>query len=244
MLLGENTIKTSSGATGCTFTSDAYVVDVGNGVSVRVHDTVGLGEASAGTVASSQAITALYKLLRNLGDGVTLLVFVMRVGRIVQTDQRNYNLFFRGFCDSQVPIALILTHGDDCVDDDDDGVDPESAMDSWWECNRLNFAKNDSHFKNETIVIAKKRAFPETYEASKEKIRRLISTSRRRTAWKMATNYWFIKVVKNVFNFLCRFTVFRPVQLAPHLTNVLITYGGMRWQDAIVLANEVESGLG
>jgi GTP-binding protein EngB required for normal cell division len=243
MLLGENKVKTSSGAVGCTFTSDAYVVDVGDGVSVRVHDTVGLGEGSAGTVSSSEAIIALYQLLQELSDGVNLLVFVMRVGRIVQTDQKNYELFFHGVCARKVPVALILTHGDDCVDDDDDDVDLESAMNLWWERNRLEFAKNGLWFKHETIVIAKKRAFPEAYEASKEKIRHLISTSRRRTAWKIPTNNWFIKVVKTLFNYFGYFLGFSPAQLAPHLALVLNIYGGMGMGEATLLANEVESGL-
>jgi hypothetical protein len=245
MLLGDNTAKVSADAKGCTFSSNAYVVDVGGGVLVRVHDTAGLGEGSAGTVTSTEAITALYQLLRKL-DGVNLLVYVMRVGRIVKTDQDNYSLFFKGLCGSQVPIALVLTHGDDCVVDDDDDDDPddfaESAMGTWLEHNRATFEENGLYFRNEAVVIAKRRRFPKTYKASKKKLRRLISSSRRSTPWKMETNIWFVKMVKG-YNFFGRFLRYKPAQLAPRLTSVLREHGGMSQEAAILLANQVEAGL-
>jgi len=122
-------------------------------------------------------------------------------------------------------------------------VDLEGAMDSWWQRNRPVFAENSLRFTNEAIVIAKKMASPEAYEASKEKIRRLISTSRRSAAWKIPTNSWFIKGVKALFNLLGRFLKIRPAQLASHLTSVLTSYGGMSLEAAILLANQVESDL-
>jgi len=251
MLLGENRIKVNADAKGCTFTSDPYVVDVGGGVLVRVHDTAGLGEGSAGTITSADAIAALYKLLRNLNDGVNLLVFVMRVGRIVKTDEDNYKLFCKGFCASEVPIALVLTHGDNCItdeDDDDEDSDPddiaESAMKSWLDRNRALFTANGLTFNNEAIVIAKKRGFPKTHESSRDKLRLLVSMGRRFTPWKMETNAWYIMAVKSIFNYVRRLLPFTtPAQLAPQLTRVLTEYGGVSRENAITLANQVESGL-
>jgi hypothetical protein len=59
--------------------------------------------------------------LSNSG-GVNLLVFVMKRGRLTETIYKNYDLFHHGFCNSNVPIVVVVTGCEDI----------EPTMDRWW----------------------------------------------------------------------------------------------------------------
>lgn len=40
---------------------------------------------------------------------VHLLIFVIKCGRLTVNTQKDYELFFRSFCESQVPVLVVVT---------------------------------------------------------------------------------------------------------------------------------------
>ena len=181
-------------AKGCTFASVPYDVDLGDNLVIRIHDTAGLDESSAGLVSPENAAANLYDLLRKFEDGISLLVFVTRVGRITERNQKNYRLFYEGICQTRVPIALIVTHGEDTCEDDEDDID--GAMRRWWLKNQSHFARSGMNFDNQAIIIAIKKGYRKQYEESAEKVREVIRSSRLATPWKMEGLEWARVTIK------------------------------------------------
>jgi len=99
----------SDSANGVTFQNQCYVRQIDDN-KVHIFDTVGLGEATYGTVSNESAIQQLYTLMRSLATGVDLLVFVIRGPRITGMMQQNYKVFYEIFCQKKVPIMLVVTH--------------------------------------------------------------------------------------------------------------------------------------
>jgi len=132
LLLGRQEAKVSDGAVGCTFEFKRHETD-----SFVLFDTVGLSEGSKklfllqyiprhvksaiinglqtflkgkGTVTQSFAVRELIKLLKSLENGVSLLTFVMKKGRIMKSLDENYKLFVDGICMRNVPEVLAISH--------------------------------------------------------------------------------------------------------------------------------------
>ena len=149
MILGSDKAKVSDGALGQTFESAAYPVEI-DGKYYCLHDTVGLGKHSGGTVDSAKAVGRLYQLLTRLSDGggVNLLVFVIKCGRLTETINKNYKLFHHGFCDSKVPIVIVVTGCENA----------EPTMDAWWIDNNERFSQAGMAFEGHACVCAFKGA--------------------------------------------------------------------------------------
>ena len=145
MILGSDKAKVGDGAPGQTFRSTAYPVEI-DGKIYSLHDTVGLGEYSGGTVDSARAVRNLYRLVTDLSNsgGVHLLVFVMRRGRLTENIHKNYGLFHHVFCDSKVPIVIVITGCEDV----------EPTMDTWWINNESSFTKAGMLFSDHACVCA------------------------------------------------------------------------------------------
>jgi len=146
MILGSDKAKVGHGLLGQTFESTVYPVEI-DGTTYNLYDTAGLGEYSGGTVDNSKAVRNLYRLVTDLSKsgGVNLLVFVFKCGRrITETMHKNYNLFYHGFCDSQVPIAIVVTG---C-----ENVEPN--MDRWWIDNEQSFTQAGMKFNGSACVCA------------------------------------------------------------------------------------------
>jgi len=145
LILGSDKAKVGDGAVGETFRTTSYVTTI-NGKTYNLHDTVGLGEHSRGTVDSAKAVGNLYRLLTDLSSsgGVNLLVFVVKCGRLTDSIHKNYNLFHQSFCDSKVPIAIVVTG---C-----ENVDP--TMDTWWTKNERWFIQAGMPFSGHACVCA------------------------------------------------------------------------------------------
>jgi len=93
-------------AQGVTFQCQPYHIKDLDGAQLRVCDSAGLNEAAGGTVDHKQAIKELFRLLRALQEGVSLLVMVMSTqGRISEVDQKNYKLM-KAIC-GNVPFVLV-----------------------------------------------------------------------------------------------------------------------------------------
>ena len=144
MILGSEQAKVSNRLLGETFKSTIYPVEI-DGKTYNLHDTVELGEHSSGTADSAKAVRNLYRLVTNLSNsgGVNLLIFVIKQGRLTETIHKNYVLFHHGFCDSNVPIAIIVTG---CKD-----IEP---MDRWWIDNEVSFSRAGMTFDGHACVCA------------------------------------------------------------------------------------------
>ena len=145
MILGSDKANVGHNLLGETFRSTTYTVGI-NGKIYNLHDTVGLGEHSGGTVDNRKAIGNLYRLLADLSNsgGVNLLVYVMKRGRLTDSIHKNYALFYHGFCESKVPIVVIVTGCED--------VGP--SMDGWWIENEDLFTNAGMSFNGHACVCA------------------------------------------------------------------------------------------
>jgi len=125
MILGN--IKANAGVSGLA-QSRRNVIHRGeiHGETYNLHDTVGLG-ANVRDIDSTRATRSLYHLVGDLSSngGINLLVYVIRnnKGR-GENLRKNYNLIRHGFCDSKVPIVIIITG---C----------ENERPTWWSKNDL-----------------------------------------------------------------------------------------------------------
>jgi hypothetical protein len=146
LILGSDEAKVSNRARGVTFESTVYQV-VLFGKTYSLHDTVGLGEHSSGTVDSAKAVGNLYRLVTDLSSsgGVNLLVFVIKCGRLTDAIHKNYTLFYRAFCDSKVPILIVVT-GCEAV--------KLPPMDTWWIENEPWFTQAGMSFNGHACVCA------------------------------------------------------------------------------------------
>ena len=142
MILGSDKAKVGHGLLGETFRSDIYPVEI-HGKAYNLHDTVGLGEHSGGTVDNRKAVRNLYRLLTDLSNsgGVNQLIFVMKRGRLTDSIHKNYTLFHHGFCESKVPIVVVVTG---C-----EGMEP-----TWWTDNEPSFIKAGMSFDGSACVCA------------------------------------------------------------------------------------------
>lgn len=141
-MLGQNKAKVSDKAVGCTFTFQKYETP-----NFNLYDTVGLSEGGSlrqsaykkyfvnfllnlaeGTVKQEFAMTQLVDLLKQLHEGVSLLIFVIEKGRIKESLKKNYQLFVDIICMKQVPVVLAITH-----------CEMETVPGSWWEENKKHF---------------------------------------------------------------------------------------------------------
>ncbi|KAF9522878.1 hypothetical protein CPB83DRAFT_911057 [Crepidotus variabilis] len=112
MLIGPHTAKVDNGANGCTFNSSAYPLSLG-GIEFTIHDTAGLNEGWNGTVPNSHAMAQLYELLRRCKDGISLLIYCVRAGRMgpyTEALKQNWAFFYEILCKKQVPIILLVTN--------------------------------------------------------------------------------------------------------------------------------------
>ncbi|KDQ62066.1 hypothetical protein JAAARDRAFT_189441 [Jaapia argillacea MUCL 33604] len=199
MLAGQNIARTSNGARGCTFATTKYSIESDPRMTVNLFDTVGLNEGVGGTVTSPQAIAKLYSLLRDLDDGVNLLIYVVR-GRITDSTIVNYRLFYETFCRKKVPLVLLAT-----------GVENEDSPDQW-------LRENLEEYRRAEIDIAADSAacvtpikgkesngcyrFQREYDASIPTVRNLIHDRSSIDPWKMERKTWFASILKSLYNLI------------------------------------------
>ncbi|KIK56475.1 hypothetical protein GYMLUDRAFT_120326, partial [Collybiopsis luxurians FD-317 M1] len=144
MILGSAKAPISSGAEGCTFEGKPYSVTIG-ATGYVLWDTAGLDEGREGRVVSKQALKDLSNLVLrlSLSGGVSLLVLVMRGPRITEAILKNYQTFYDGFCNKNVPIVIVVT-----------GMENEDNMDEWWIRNGPSFTKRKMFFKGSACITA------------------------------------------------------------------------------------------
>ena len=233
MVLGSKVAAISGGAVGCTFESTSYLANIG-GSEFRLHDTAGLNEGEDGTVPAKEAVVNLYKLIRRLEDGVSLLVYCVRGPKIKDTTVKNYKIFYEAFCQKQVPVAIVVT-----------GLENEESMEGWWAENEASFTKYGMRFDGHACVTAtkgKKNRFEEEYEESVKIVRDLISACSATLPWKKEAKSWFLAVLESIWSSFVT-TIGFPINSIGNALTYALTLVGVSQRDAIRLASGLEIDL-
>ncbi|KAF5344700.1 hypothetical protein D9757_013894 [Collybiopsis confluens] len=185
----------SSRAIGCTFESKSYVAEIG-GKNYKVWDTTGLNEGDEGMVANTEAFKQLCRLIKHLsykGNGVSLLVFVMRGPRVTENNEKNFEVFFDGFCKKEVPIVIAVT-----------GLENEEVIDQWWVDNKSAFDKRQMYFNGSACITATSGNFHKAlgcgvhehvYRQSIPKVQRLITEHCAEQGWKKVDKFTIILIL-------------------------------------------------
>lgn len=129
-LLGKDLFETGDGAGGTTFENQSHQ-HVFNGVTYEIVDTVGLSEARQGAAVSP--LRALYNFFHLIlsagrGDGISLVLLVMKKGTILDTFKRNYRLFVEMLGRNQIPVIAVITNCDSVADRGWPGDDETKKM--------------------------------------------------------------------------------------------------------------------
>ena len=232
MLDGDEQAVVSNKATGVTFSTASYKKTI-LGAPFRIFDTVGLNEGSSGTVKPADAVERLYRLISHLGDGVNLLVYVMR-SRIRQNSELNYRLFFELFCNKKVPIVILIT-----------GLETMDNMDEWWLQNEHSFDKYQMVFNDHACITSTKGrcqggrfCYQDEYDQSKQKVERLISKACQEP-WMIEPKAWFLGIVDKVIGLFES----RPEARRKQLIRALRKCGGMSNSEARTEAKRIEGQM-
>jgi predicted GTPase len=177
--------EVSSSAKAVTFASTRYQKTIKR-TPFTVFDTVGLSNDSPKAIDSQGAFQGLSRLVHQLEDGVSLLVYVMRGLRITECAQKNYEMFYTQLCQRRVPIIIVIT-----------GLENELDMDDWWIKNKPEFDKHRMKFHGCACITASKGKFAEgkhrweeEYSISKKKVEDVIYASRSPEPWRMEARSW------------------------------------------------------
>jgi len=114
LLMNNNEAKVSNAAVGCTFKFDEYQVIYGDEF-YEIIDTIGLNEASRGTVPPKDAIKQLIDFIKKNRRGFNCVLFVMKQGRLDDAFEKNHMLFYKTLLESKIPAILFISH---CEQDD------------------------------------------------------------------------------------------------------------------------------
>jgi len=145
MILGSNEAITKNSQLGLPLQNAVYPVKI-DGKTYNLHDTVGLEERSS-NANGARAAGSLYRLVADLSNagGINLLVYVVKCNnRPAEILRKNYNLLHHSFCNSEVPIVVVVTGCED--------VKP--TMDTWWIDNEASFTKAGMSFDGHACVCA------------------------------------------------------------------------------------------
>ncbi|KAH7888378.1 P-loop containing nucleoside triphosphate hydrolase protein [Phlebopus sp. FC_14] len=197
LIAGKHVVDTSDRARSCTLQSQHHNVDIGS-AQLALHDTAGLHEA-VGHMKVNDYLDAVYQahsLISKLesSDGISLLVYCMKAGRISITMQQTYNLFVEVLCRYRVPVVIAVTHceGYDCMED-------------WWKENEKNIQNYGFHSVGHACVTATpgyKNAHIDKYKESRETMKRLLVNYSQGRSWKEGKTNWLKRVAVHIRNWL------------------------------------------
>ncbi|KAF9442781.1 hypothetical protein P691DRAFT_680809 [Macrolepiota fuliginosa MF-IS2] len=222
---------TAEDAEGRTFQSRNFNVNV-LGQPMTLWDTVGFDEGEAGTVPNIDAIVQLYALIRQLSDGVSLLMFVMRAPRIRDSVPRNWKLFREIVCQSKVPTVIVIT-----------GLELVANRNRWWWDNQERF-QDDGIFPAGHACITATRGrqlaggaghlFDQAYRQSTRDVRELIRSTALHRPWQVPAAEWF----KNTFIAVLARRIF-GMNIAGGALKKLVSDCNMSKSDAMELAKRM-----
>ncbi|KAH7903496.1 P-loop containing nucleoside triphosphate hydrolase protein [Hygrophoropsis aurantiaca] len=187
LIAGDCVAKTSPGAAGSTFDGQSYLVPVSTR-TFRLWDTVGLNEPSLDVNGYLVAIEKAIKLIRDLEhEGITLLMFCIRGGRITAAAQNNYRLFFDILCDKEVPIALVITN-----------LENQPSMEGWWEANKKPFDRFGMHIVGHACIAAHPGpgdVHSDKHVETRQKMYELLLSQTCAQAWKPEKTEWLTRLL-------------------------------------------------
>lgn len=237
MIAGRQVVQPSINKAGYPSQTKPHVVNL-DGTPIKLWVTAGLNEEDNGTPSAKHSIINLYKLVKRLEDGISLLVYCVRGPEIKNSITRNYRLFHHGLCQQKVPIVLVVT-----------GLEGEHPMDAWWEMNQAVFQKQQLVFSGQACVTATKGqfkagayAFEKEYEESKTKVQKLIGECSRTVQRKIKPSHWVMDTFKNTINIVTRMLHVPLLGLNFSLHDALMEYGGFSDEQAEEIVYEVETG--
>ncbi|KAG2335694.1 hypothetical protein BDR05DRAFT_897936 [Suillus weaverae] len=197
LIAGKTLAKSSSGAQSCTLESTEYQVTIPDSqLNVNLFDTVGLDSPTMNNANYLDALVKAHELIVSLKNrgGVHGLLFCIKAGRVSNTMQQNYRLFFEFLCQEQVPLALVVTN-----------LENEKNMDDWW-------TKNKAHIEKSGIVpvthvcITTIKGYQNAYEAryfeSRKKVLNMLKELGSRDACSVDVSSWFARMCKKLREFL------------------------------------------
>ncbi|KZP20469.1 hypothetical protein FIBSPDRAFT_932176 [Athelia psychrophila] len=223
---GKNYAQTSEDATGCTFESTPYDVDLPDFPALRIWDTAGLNEAETGAVNFKQAVSNIYKLTRIMDGGVHLLVYCVR-HRITDHMVQNYKMF-RAFCGGEVPIVLVITALENCLD-----------RSMWWTNNAKAFVNAGIEvIDHACVATVRQEGREEEFMQWTVAVRRMIDTRCLKDPWKMEKDGWFVMAVTKLVELLFN----GPSNMSRELYKGL-RKGGVSKEDARRVAREYDASL-
>ncbi|KAG1898780.1 P-loop containing nucleoside triphosphate hydrolase protein [Suillus fuscotomentosus] len=126
LIAGEDIAPISPDALPCTTEEHAYEVEI-RGQRYTLHDTVGLGGGSYGSIPTDVAPAKKLKYFltkMSQEDGLHLLVYCVRGSRATRAVRHSYETFAAAISGMKIPVVLAVT----CVDDLSEAGD-------WWRRN-------------------------------------------------------------------------------------------------------------
>ncbi|KAG2070669.1 hypothetical protein BDR04DRAFT_1076475 [Suillus decipiens] len=197
LIAGDQLAEASSGAQSCTLQSTPHSITLSDfQLNVNLFDTVGLDSPTMNNAGYLDALVKAHELIVSLKNrgGVHGLLFCIKAGRVSNTMQQNYRLFFEFLCQAQVPLALVVTN-----------LENEENMDEWW-------TKNKAHIENSGIVpvthvcITTIKGYKNAYEAryleSRMKVIKMLRELGNRDVCSVEVSSWFARMCKKLREFL------------------------------------------
>lgn len=182
MLVGRDVAETSIGGGRSTKTSKSYDFKIRDS-HFKIFDTAGFDEGEQGQAPSSDAISQLHGLVKEL-DGVSLLVYCMRGPRVKEGSTANWKLFHRVICKEEVPIVAVVTGLEELGKD----------MDEWWPRNENVFEKYGLQPLNVACITAikgKRGVYEKEYKWSKARVQNIITEYHMESPWHTEKDSWW-----------------------------------------------------
>jgi len=220
--------KTSLGTERCTLGWEEYPISFGE-YNYRVFDTIGLEEPQLGIKEYLSAIYNARGLIMKLEDedGIDLLLFCVRAGRLSATVQNNYRLFYEWLCEKRVPIVIVIT-----------GLESEANMEDWWTKYKGSFDKLDIVVDGHVCITAINLGgdYKRLYEQSRALVRNIVqqyTRGRPRDGYKGGEG-WFKRFIRSL-----RELIIGPDVKKKDIVTVLTKRCGMPMEAAVELAKQV-----
>ncbi|KAG2040432.1 hypothetical protein BDR03DRAFT_857773 [Suillus americanus] len=197
LIAGKQLAESSSGAQLCTLQSTEYPVAISDSqLNVNLFDTVGLNSPTMNNAGYLDALVKAHELIVSLKNrgGVHGLLFCIKAGRVSNTIQQNYRLFFECLCQEQVPLALVVTF-----------LENEENMDDWWTIHKP-LLENSGIVPVMHVCITTIRGYQNAYEAkyfeSRKKVLNMLKELGSRDPCLVDGSVWFARMGKKLGEFL------------------------------------------
>ncbi|KAG6890214.1 hypothetical protein C0995_010225 [Termitomyces sp. Mi166 len=186
MLAGSpyDTAKISDDATNRPLDNVGYRITIkstSSSLPVVAWEVTGVNEEEHGTVSPGRKMNNLRRLRNNLGDGPSLLVYIVQGSWELDTRalKTNYDLFVKHICKGNVPVILVVT-----------GCENESPMNNWWIRNERILNAHGLRYQGHVCITSTRgkikdgeHVFEEEYKESEKGVRRLVADNVREKPW-------------------------------------------------------------